>query len=285
MYAALARAFENQRRDVTVEVVEIASKGDHLARLSTSFAAGSPPDVFLVNYREYSQFVTRGAVAAIETPLADRDVDLSAYYDQPVDAFTYDGELQCMPQNVSSLVVYYNRAVFAAAGVPEPADDWTWDDFVSTARTAHRRGGPGAGFDASIIRLAPFVWSNGGDVVDDLEQPDPAHPRRAGGARGRAGRRRPGARGLGADRGGARSPGPADPLRDGQARDAAVLPARGPTAARGRRSRLRRRTAAASSRPGRRSCTPTPTASPPVATRRTRRRTSSPSRPARRGSG
>ncbi len=171
VYAALARAFENQRRDVTVEVVEIASKGDHLARLSTSFAAGSPPDVFLVNYREYSQFVTRGAVAAIEAPLAERDVDLSAYYDQPVDAFTYDGELQCMPQNVSSLVVYYNRAVFAAAGVPEPADGWTWDDFVSTARKLTAGEVRGAGIDASIIRLAPFVWSNGGDVVDDLEQP------------------------------------------------------------------------------------------------------------------
>ena len=76
-----------------------------------------------------------------------------------------------MPQNVSSLVVYYNRAVFAAAGVPEPADGWTWDDFVSTARQLTAGEVRGAGIDASIIRLAPFVWSNGGDVVDDLEQP------------------------------------------------------------------------------------------------------------------
>jgi len=171
VYAALARAFEKKHRGVTVEVVEIASKGDHLARLSTSFAAGSPPDVFLVNYREYSQFVARGAVAAIAAPLEEHDVDLSTYYDQPIDAFTFDGELQCMPQNVSSLVVYYNRAVFEAAGVPEPADDWTWDDFVSTARRLTDGAVRGAGVDASIIRLAPFVWSNGGDVVDDLERP------------------------------------------------------------------------------------------------------------------
>ena len=171
VYAALARAFEKTHRDVRVQVVEVASKGDHLARLSTSFAAGDPPDVFLVNYREYSQFVARGAVSAIEERLADRDVDLSDYYDEPVDAFTYDGELQCMPQNISSLVVYYNRAVFADAGVPEPADDWTWDDFVTTARSLTDGDVRGAGIDASIIRLAPFVWSNGGEIVDDESQP------------------------------------------------------------------------------------------------------------------
>ena len=171
VYAALATAYEKAHRDVRVQVVEVASKGDHLARLSTSFAAGEPPDVFLVNYREYSQFVARGAVAAIEEPLADRDVDLSAYYDEPVEAFTYDGVLQCMPQNISSLVVYYNRAVFADAGLPEPADDWTWEDFVTTARRLTDGEVRGAGIDASIIRLAPFVWSNGGEIVDDETRP------------------------------------------------------------------------------------------------------------------
>ena len=171
VYVALARAFERTRRDVRVDIVEIASKGDHLARLSTSFAAGNPPDVFLVNYREYSQFVARGAVRPVEDLLAERNVDLGDYFDQPVDAFTYDGALQCMPQNVSSLVVYYNRAVFEKAGIAEPADDWTWDDFVGTAQRLTQGDVRGAGIDASIIRLAPFVWSNGGDVVDDLEQP------------------------------------------------------------------------------------------------------------------
>jgi len=171
VYAALAQAYERRHRDVRIDLVEVASKGDHLARLSTSFAAGNPPDVFLVNYREYSQFVARGAVAAIGDLLAERDVDLSDYYEQPVAAFTYDGDLQCMPQNISSLVVYYNRGVFADAGVAEPAADWTWDDFVATARQLTDGDVRGAGIDASIIRLAPFVWSNGGDIVDDLEAP------------------------------------------------------------------------------------------------------------------
>ena len=29
----------------------------------------------------------------------------------------------------------------------------------------------GVGVEASLIRIAPFVWSNGGDVVDDEDEP------------------------------------------------------------------------------------------------------------------
>ena len=38
-----------------------------------------------------------------------------------------------LPQNASSLAVYYNPAAFAAFGVPLPADAWTWDEFASAA--------------------------------------------------------------------------------------------------------------------------------------------------------
>ena len=42
-------------------------------------------------------------------------------YDLALDAFRdADGDLVCLPQNVSSLVVYYNRDLFEAAGVPLP---------------------------------------------------------------------------------------------------------------------------------------------------------------------
>ena len=31
----------------------------------------------------------------------------------------------------------------------------------------------GLGVEASIIRLAPLVWSNGGEIVNSAEEPDP----------------------------------------------------------------------------------------------------------------
>lgn len=172
VYAAVAQAY-TQSSGREVEVVEVAEKSDHLARLSTSFASGNPPEVFLLNFREYAQFVARGAVQPVEPLLAERGVDQADYFEQPIEAFTYDGELQCMPQNISSLVVYWNTALFAERGVAPPSPGWTFEDFEATARalTFPDEGVRGVGLTPDLIRLAPFVWSAGGEVVDDTDDP------------------------------------------------------------------------------------------------------------------
>jgi multiple sugar transport system substrate-binding protein len=171
VYDALATAYTESHPDTEVEVVKVAEKSDHLARLSTSFASGNPPDAFLVNFREFSQFAARGALEPIGPHLDDEGVDRGDYYEAPLEAFTYDGELQCMPQNISSLVVYYNTGLFDELGVAEPPDQWDWQQFRRTAEQLAQGDVDGVGIEPSIIRLAPFIWSNGGTLVDDPDDP------------------------------------------------------------------------------------------------------------------
>jgi multiple sugar transport system substrate-binding protein len=171
VYRAMVTAYENDHPDAQVKLVEVADKGDHLTKLATSFAAGDPPDVFLVNFREYSQFVSRGAIAPYGDHVEDLDVDLDAYYPAPLEAFTFNGDLQCMPQNVSSLVVYYNLDLFDQAGVEPPAAGWTWEDFRAAGEALTKGDVRGIGLEANIIRVAPFVWSNGGEIVNDETAP------------------------------------------------------------------------------------------------------------------
>ena len=61
------------------------------------------------------------------------------FYPQALDAFRWHGELTCLPQNISSLVVYYNRNLFTASGVPEPRAGWTWNEFVYGREADARR--------------------------------------------------------------------------------------------------------------------------------------------------
>jgi multiple sugar transport system substrate-binding protein len=171
VYRTVVAAFQDENPDVEVRLTEIPEKDEHLQRLTTSFAGGDPPEVFLINFREYSQFVVRGAIEPIGPHLEDAGLDTSDYYDEPIAAFTFDGDLQCFPQNISSLVVYYNTALFKQAGIDRPADDWSWDDFRAVAEQLTGGDARGVGIDPEIIRIAPFVWSNGGDVVDDLDAP------------------------------------------------------------------------------------------------------------------
>jgi multiple sugar transport system substrate-binding protein len=171
VYEAVIEAFEKANPKIDIELTPVPDRDEHLQRLTTSMAAGKPPDVFLVNFRFYSQFVARGGIEPFGQHAADVGVDPSNYFEPPVEAFTFDGELQCMPQNISSLVVYYNRRLFQDAGIEEPPDDWTWDDFRSTALALTGGDVRGLGIEPSIIRMAPFVWGNGGELVDDLVSP------------------------------------------------------------------------------------------------------------------
>jgi multiple sugar transport system substrate-binding protein len=171
--AAVYRSLVNAYQDAGGGEIELVTVGreDHLTRLSTAFASGDAPDVFLINYREYAPFVQRGAVHPIGPLLEAEGVDQADYHEEPLRAFTYDGALQCMPQNISSLVVYWNRGLFEQAGVAPPKAGWSWEEFVATAGALTSGGVRGVGIDPSIVRMAPFIWSNGGTIVDDDENP------------------------------------------------------------------------------------------------------------------
>jgi multiple sugar transport system substrate-binding protein len=178
-YRALVGAFNARGSGTKVDLIAASDRDELLTRLSTSIAAGTPPDLFLVNYRFFAQYAAKGALEPIERRLAASAVlSEDAFFPQAIDAFRYDGELTCLAQNVSSLVVYYNRDLFEAAGVPEPPDRWTWDEMLDAGRALSRDvdgdgmvDQHGIGSEPSLARLAPFVWSNGGDIVDDPAAP------------------------------------------------------------------------------------------------------------------
>jgi multiple sugar transport system substrate-binding protein len=178
-YRTLVSSFEKQNEDIDVKLIEASDRSDLLARLSTSFAGGSPPDLFLLNYRFYAQFAAKGVLEPIQSRVnSSKLFRQKDFYKQALDAFKFDGTLTCQPQNISSLVVYYNKKLLKAAKVKEPRAGWTWKQMVTAAQklTKDKNGDKkideyGLGVEASIIRVAPFVWSNGGNIVDNDKNP------------------------------------------------------------------------------------------------------------------
>ncbi|HEX5741765.1 MAG TPA: sugar ABC transporter substrate-binding protein [Pilimelia sp.] len=189
-YRTLRDAYRRTDPDRPVQLVEASDRKDLIARLSTAVAGGAPPELFLMNYRYYGQFAARGALEPLAPRLAGSSALKAAdFYPQSMEAFRWGGQQTCLPQNASSLVVYYNKALFARYGVAPPKPGWHWNDFVATAlaltRDVHGRVSRsvepeqapapvavyGLGTEASVIRVAPFVWSRGGTVVDDDSAP------------------------------------------------------------------------------------------------------------------
>ena len=163
---AMITAFESSHPGTKVDFTGIAEQGEHIAKLGTAFAGGQPPDVFLLNYRRFGRFAARGVIDPARLPGRASD-----YYDAALEAFTTGGRLLCLPQNISSTVVYYNPKLFAQAGVEAPKAGWTLDDMKATATALAAKKVKSIGFETSFRTVPPFVWAFGGDVVDDLANP------------------------------------------------------------------------------------------------------------------
>jgi multiple sugar transport system substrate-binding protein len=178
-YEAIVAAFEERHPGIDVRIEHVPNATDFYARLATGYAAGLAPDVFLINYRRYGQFAARGALTPVGPLLASSEVIAEEdYFPEPLEAFRFGGELMCLPQNLSSLVVYYNRDLFDAAGVPYPEAGWTWANFLAAAQALTKdidgdglTDQHGLGVENSLIRFTPFIWQAGGELVDDVEHP------------------------------------------------------------------------------------------------------------------
>lgn len=171
VYRDLIAAYERKTGE-RVRMIEVGDRKAQLAKLSTSFGGGRPPDVFLLNHRYVGGYVARGVLDPVG-PRLEGSGSLKAkdFFDVALAAFTRDGTLACLPQNVSSLVVYYNRDRFERAGLPLPSPEWTYEQFLAAARRLTGKGVDGVGVEPTVIRSAPFVWGAGGEVVDDEESP------------------------------------------------------------------------------------------------------------------
>ena len=172
-YQELVAAFEGEHPGIDVDLIHIPDQADYRQRLGADFAAGTPADVVLINYRRYAPFAAAGVLEPLAPYLRSSSlIDEADFYPEAMEAFRWRGQLMCIPQNVSSLVVYYSKDLFDAAGLPYPRGDWTWEEFLAAAKVLTRDlDGDGTidqyglGTEASLFRVAPFIWQNGGELV------------------------------------------------------------------------------------------------------------------------
>lgn len=178
-YEALIDAFTKQSSHIEVELVHIPSQADYRKRLGADLAAGVPADIFLLNYRRHAGLSAKGALEPLGPYLAKSTlIKESDFYPEAIAPFYWREQLMCIPQNLSSLVVYYNKDLFETAGVAYPSKDWNWDDFLQTALALTKdldgdgvNDQHGLGTEANIFRVTPFIWQNGGDLVDNPAAP------------------------------------------------------------------------------------------------------------------
>lgn len=187
-YREIADAFSAERPEVTVEIEEQPDARSGAATVRSALEAGDGPDVFLLHESWLPQFVQDGLLRPLDIALEQRGLQFGDDYQRvALTTFSANSGLQCMPAEMSPLVVFHNRKLLPrlqllAQGVTLPAtpetDEWSWEDFTATARAA-AAGAPGsprspihgAYVPPDVELLTALLRSAGTDVVDDVFDP------------------------------------------------------------------------------------------------------------------
>ncbi len=123
---AIVDAFEKENPDITVKV-STSAYSDYFTKLQTDLAAGTEADVFDVDAGSFANIQAAGSLAALE------GVDASKYRTSVLDSYKVDGAQYALPTSFSNVVLFYNKDLFAQAGIETPTADWTWADEKAAA--------------------------------------------------------------------------------------------------------------------------------------------------------
>jgi len=130
--AAMAR-LEADHPEIEVEILNAPGK-DYYVKGLAMMAAGTKLDLLWMG-QSFGLFSFRNALLDLTPYVRDRSrFDLTAYYQPVVDWYRQDGGLYGIPYGIDIQAMVYNRDIFDRAGLPHPSKDWTFADYVKTAR-------------------------------------------------------------------------------------------------------------------------------------------------------
>lgn len=173
-WEAIATAFEAEHPDIDV-TIELADWDSYWEKLRVQMAGGAPPDVFAMDAPLYLDWQSRGVLLDLQPYLDAEPELLEGVYPITLEAYRTPEGIFGLPRDFQTIVLYYNKDMFDAAGLAYPDDTWTWEDLrENAAALTLDKDGDGItdqwGYWAEVYDMEPLwgslVQSYGGEVVD-----------------------------------------------------------------------------------------------------------------------
>lgn len=131
---------------------------DFKKQLSIGATASELPDIVIIDNPDHAAYAAMGIFADI----TDK-VDVSQYYEGPINSCTLDGKLYGIPFGSNCLALFYNEDMLQAAGCEVPT---TWDELADVAKKTTQGNVSGFAFSAlqneeGTFNFLPWMWSAG----------------------------------------------------------------------------------------------------------------------------
>lgn len=173
VWQTIVDEFQKANPDIKVNV-DVSDWDSYWNKLQTLFAGGTPPDVFAMDAPLYPDWQSRGVLLNLQPYIDANPALLEGLYPGPLESYKRDDGYYGLPRDFQTIVLYYNKDMFDAAGVAYPTDDWTLDDLREAAKALTLdKDGDGVtdqwGFYADLWDMELFwsgaLWGHGGDIV------------------------------------------------------------------------------------------------------------------------
>ncbi len=168
-------AFMKLHPNIKVEYQPVPGGAQYVQKLLSQLAGNSAPDVFFLGATEYRTFQERGVLLDL-TERFEGAMSLNDFIPSAANIMSIDGSIYGVSSCTVSPVLYYNKALFDAAGIPYPPSNpdkaWTWDEFREAAKALTIKEGDNVkqygafGFENFYVTSAQIL-SNGGQIFND----------------------------------------------------------------------------------------------------------------------
>jgi multiple sugar transport system substrate-binding protein len=170
--------FEEQYSGVKVDLQEIPWEG-YYEKYQTLSAAGQAPDLAFVSAAWIQDFARLGVAMNLDPYVEKAGVfgpeDADKYFLNTLNGLRYpgtQGSLYAIPYEWVTIVFYYNKDIFDAAGEAYPSDDWTYDNLAEVAQKLTKSSGDRIdqygmishwGYDV----IDSSIHANGGSILNE----------------------------------------------------------------------------------------------------------------------
>lgn len=151
--------------DVQVEVVGWGQCQD---KVTTLAVAGTPVGLAYIGSRALKQLASNGLI--VDMPMTDEEK--ASYYPYVADTVTFDGTQWGRPVAFSTKALYWNKDLFAAAGLDPEKPPTTWAEEIEYAKAIEEKtdadgfGVVAKTFDNTMHQFLHWVYTNDGLVID-----------------------------------------------------------------------------------------------------------------------
>ncbi len=160
--------FQAKHPDIKVKYEVIADQ--YMDVIKTRLIGGEAPDVFYLDAFEAPALIEKNVLEPLDGYVTP-EFDLADFEEPLLNAFKGpDGKIYGFPKDYSTLALFYNKKMFAEAGIANPPA--TWEELREISAKLTKRNGDrvevyGLGQAPELARQMFMIQAYGGRVVDE----------------------------------------------------------------------------------------------------------------------